>query len=70
MTIHEPFFPQPIFEVEEADPPSIPRVLIAPHRYIQGKGVWFLDDGVVFEIRKETSVNSRESRVRSRESRV
>ncbi len=39
MTIHELFFPQPIFSGEEADPPSVPRVLIAPHRYIQGKGV-------------------------------
>lgn len=39
MTIHELFFPQPIFSGEEADPPSVPRVFIAPHRYIQGKGV-------------------------------
>lgn len=38
--MHELFFPQPIFSVEEADPPSVPRVLIAPHRYIQGKGVF------------------------------
>jgi glycerol dehydrogenase len=37
--MHELFFPQSIFAVEEADPTSIPRVLIAPHRYIQGKRV-------------------------------
>ena len=36
--------------------------------YIQGKGVWFLDDGVVFEIRDEISIYSRESGVKSRES--
>lgn len=35
--------------------------------YIQGEGVWFLDEGVVFEIREETSMNSPESRVKGRE---
>jgi glycerol dehydrogenase len=39
MTTNELFFPQPIFSGEEADPPNVPRVLIAPHRYIQGNGV-------------------------------
>lgn len=39
MSTNEPFFPQPIFSVEDSDPPSVPRVLIAPHRYIQGAGV-------------------------------
>ncbi|MEJ2152919.1 MAG: glycerol dehydrogenase [Gemmatimonadota bacterium] len=35
----EPFLPQPVFAVEDADPPSVPRALISPHRYIQGPGV-------------------------------
>ncbi|MCK5561450.1 MAG: SBBP repeat-containing protein, partial [Thermoplasmata archaeon] len=29
--------------------------------YIQGKGAWFLDDGVVFEIREKINVESQES---------
>jgi len=36
--------------------------------YIQGKDVWFLDDGVVFEIREEISIKGQESRGGSRES--
>ena len=32
--------------------------------YIQNKGVWFLDDRVVFEIQKEIKGGSRETRVR------
>ena len=35
----EPFFPHPIYAVEDSDTPSVPRVLIAPHRYIQADGV-------------------------------
>ena len=36
--------------------------------YIQGKSVWFLDGGVVFEIYDKSEVKSQESEVRSRES--
>ena len=36
--------------------------------YIQGGGVWFLDDGVVFEIREEITIDSRESSVQYLES--
>jgi glycerol dehydrogenase len=39
MPTYKPFFPQPIFAVENANPPSVPRAFIAPHRYIQGEGV-------------------------------
>jgi len=39
MATLDTFFPQPIFSVEDTDQPSIPRVLIAPHRYIQGEGI-------------------------------
>ncbi|MCK5560335.1 MAG: SBBP repeat-containing protein, partial [Thermoplasmata archaeon] len=35
--------------------------------YITGKGVWFLDDGVVFEIREEQKAESRESGSRESE---
>ncbi|NNG17378.1 MAG: glycerol dehydrogenase [Gemmatimonadales bacterium] len=35
----DPFFPHPIYAVEDSDTPSVPRVLIAPHRYIQADGV-------------------------------
>lgn len=35
----EPFLPHPVYAVEDSDPPSIPRALISPHRYIQGPGV-------------------------------
>jgi glycerol dehydrogenase len=35
----EPFLPNPIYAVEDSDPPSVPRALISPHRYIQGPGV-------------------------------
>lgn len=35
----EPFLPNPIYAVEDTDPPSVPRALISPHRYIQGPGV-------------------------------
>ncbi len=38
--------------------------------YIQGGGVWFLDDGVVFELREEISSNSPQSTVYSPESRL
>jgi glycerol dehydrogenase len=33
-----PYFPQPIFGGNESDPRKVPRVLIAPSRYIQGPG--------------------------------
>jgi len=36
--------------------------------YIQGKDVWFLDDGVMFEIREEISINSQQSTVYGHES--
>jgi glycerol dehydrogenase len=36
----EPYFPGPIFSVEDGDTPSVPRVLIAPARYVQGPGVF------------------------------
>jgi len=36
----EPYFPGPIFSVEGGDTPSVPRVLIAPGRYVQGPGVF------------------------------
>jgi glycerol dehydrogenase len=39
MAAPEPFFPHPIYAVEDSDTPSVPRVLIAPHRYIQADGV-------------------------------
>ena len=39
MTAPEPFFPHPTYAVEDGDTPSVPRVLIAPHRYIQADGV-------------------------------
>jgi glycerol dehydrogenase len=39
VSTHQPFFPHPIFSVEDIGQPSVPRVLIAPHRYIQGEGV-------------------------------
>ena len=35
----EPYFPDPIFSVEDGPTPSVPRVLIAPGRYVQGPGV-------------------------------
>ena len=35
--------------------------------YTQGGGLWFTDDGVWFEIREELKIESRESRVGSRE---
>ena len=38
--------------------------------YIQGKGVWFLDDGVVFEIREEIEVLNRDSGIGIRDSRI
>jgi len=34
-----PYFPQPIFGGNESDPKKVPRVLIAPGRYIQGPDV-------------------------------
>jgi glycerol dehydrogenase len=39
MTEGEPFFPQHIYAGGSEDLPEPPRVLIAPHRYIQGKDV-------------------------------
>ncbi|MDP2528358.1 MAG: glycerol dehydrogenase [Candidatus Palauibacterales bacterium] len=36
----EPYFPGAIFSVEDGDTPSVPRVLIAPARYVQGPGVF------------------------------
>lgn len=35
----QPFLPNVVFAAEEADPPSVPRVLIGPQRYIQAPGV-------------------------------
>ncbi len=39
MLTHQPFSPQSFFSVEDISQPSVPRVLIAPHRYIQGEGI-------------------------------
>jgi glycerol dehydrogenase len=39
MPTPEPFLPHAILAVEDADPPSVPRVLVGPHRYIQAPGV-------------------------------
>jgi glycerol dehydrogenase len=39
MTTSEPFLPHAVFAVEDTDPPSVPRVLVGPHRYIQTPGV-------------------------------
>lgn len=39
MPTYKPFSPQPIFAVENSDPPSVPRAFISPHRYIQAEGV-------------------------------
>jgi len=36
----EPYYPGSIFSVEDGDTPSVPRVLIAPGRYVQGPGVF------------------------------
>lgn len=38
MSEREAFFPQNIFSVGSDEPSEPPRVLISPHRYIQGKG--------------------------------
>lgn len=39
MSMREPFSPQHIFSGHPAETPEPPRVLISPHRYIQGKDV-------------------------------
>ena len=39
MVTFDDFSPQRIFSVEDPDQPSVPRVLIAPQRYIQGEGI-------------------------------
>ncbi len=39
MSTRKPYSSQSIFVGDETDPNMIPRVLITPHRYIQGKGV-------------------------------
>ncbi len=39
MPAREPFFPQSIFCGNAADSAELPRVLISPHRYIQGKDI-------------------------------
>ena len=39
MATLDTFVPQAIFSVEDTDQPNVPRVLIAPHRYIQGEGI-------------------------------
>jgi glycerol dehydrogenase len=36
----EPYLPGSVFSVEDGDTPSVPRVLIAPARYVQGPGVF------------------------------
>src|SRR2546428_13489872 len=36
MPLPTPYRPHAIFAVEDGPHPSVPRVLIAPHRYIQG----------------------------------
>jgi glycerol dehydrogenase len=38
MTNPQLFLPHPVFADEEADPPSVPRVLVAPQRYVQAAG--------------------------------
>lgn len=38
MPTTEPFLPHAVFAVEDSDPPSVPRVLIGPQRYIQAPG--------------------------------
>lgn len=40
MSHAEPYFPGSIFSVEDGETPSVPRVLIAPGRYVQGPGVF------------------------------
>ncbi len=39
MTNVQPYFPQPVFGGEAGDGRAVPRVLISPHRYIQGEGI-------------------------------
>ena len=36
----EPYVPGSVFSVEDGDTPSVPRVFIAPARYVQGPGVF------------------------------
>lgn len=38
MTAVQPYYPQAVFGGRPEDPLTVPRVLIAPHRYIQGRG--------------------------------
>ena len=38
MTSFDTYLPQRVFSVEDADRPSVPRVLIGPSKYIQGEG--------------------------------
>lgn len=37
MSAIQPYFPQAVFEGRHDDPQTVPRVLISPHRYIQGR---------------------------------
>ena len=39
MSPSTPYMPWTVFAVEERESPSVPRVLIAPYRYIQGDGI-------------------------------
>ncbi len=39
MSASSPYIPQAVFSTEEGEEARVPRVLIAPQRYVQGDGI-------------------------------